>query len=179
MRYEPETSPRRGQPDRAGDRLARTLGIVSIGIGLAEILAPRRITETVGLTGRENLVRAHGLREIATGIGLLAASDPAPFVWGRVVGDALDMASLAPGLEEDNPRRANAAIALAAVFGAAAVDLAIARRMSARTPHRPSPIRDYSTRSGFPRPPSAMRGSARRDFTQPRDMRRSLPQAGL
>lgn len=174
MRYEPESSPRRGQPDRAGDRLARTLGLVSIGIGLVEILAPRAITEALGMTGRETLVRAQGVREIATGIGLLAAQDPAPFVWGRVAGDALDMASLAPALDEENPQRGNAALALAAVAGVTAVDLAVARRMSARTTRRPSPIRDYSDRTGFPRSPAAMRGHARRGFSQPRDMRGAI-----
>ena len=50
--------------------MARGLGWFSIGLGLAEVLAPRVLTRGLGMEN-EQLVRAYGLREIATGIGIL------------------------------------------------------------------------------------------------------------
>jgi len=85
--------------------MARGLGWFSIGLGLAEVLAPRALTRGLGMEGNEQLVQAYGLREIATGIGILSSDQPAPWIWGRVGGDALDMATLAGGLQPDNRRK--------------------------------------------------------------------------
>ena len=71
--------------------MARRLGWFSIGLGLAEVLAPRALTRGLGMEGNEELVQAYGLREIVTGIGILSSDQPAPWIWGRVGGDALDM----------------------------------------------------------------------------------------
>ena len=87
--------------------MARGLGWFSIGLGLAEVLAPRALTRGLGMEGNEQLVQAYGLREIATGIGILSSDQPAPWIWGRVGGDALDMATLAGGLQPDNPKKEN------------------------------------------------------------------------
>src|SRR5512140_3802102 len=75
--------------------MARGLGWFSIGLGVAEVLAPCALTRCLGMGGNEQLVRAYGLREIATGIGILSSDKPAAWIWGRVGGDALDMATLA------------------------------------------------------------------------------------
>src|SRR5688500_4378494 len=98
MRYKPEGSPQRGHPDSASNALARSLGVVSIAVGLAELLATRRLSRALGMWGDHNVVRAYGLRGIATGVGILAANDPTPWIWGRVAGDALDAATLAPAM---------------------------------------------------------------------------------
>src|SRR5438270_98756 len=91
--------------------LAQGLGWFSIGLGMAEFFAPHMITRALGLQGRETLVRMLGLREMATGAGLLASRDKAPWLWGRVGGDAIDLASLSLGMEERNPQRDNAILA--------------------------------------------------------------------
>src|SRR4051812_49131148 len=118
MRYETERTGRRGHPDSATDALARGLGVFSIALGLVELLAARSLTRALGMQGNETLVQAYGAREIATGIGILASKDPTPWIWGRVGGDALDIATLVTGLDEDNPNRGNVGLALAAVAGA-------------------------------------------------------------
>jgi hypothetical protein len=164
------TSPRR-QPDASTGALARGLGWFSIALGVAEVLAPRALARTLGMDGSEALLRAYGLREIATGVGILAARDPAPWIWGRVGGDALDIATLATGLNDDNPQKQNVGLALAAVAGVTLLDVACVQALSNGAPR---PIRDYSNRSGLPRPPEVMRGAAR-DFKVPRDMR--IPEA--
>src|SRR5436189_4659708 len=102
--------------------LARRLGWFSIGLGLAERLAPRMLSEQLGMEGKEALLRFYGAREIAAGIGILMSGNPGPWIWGRVAGDALDLATLATGLGNDNPRKGNVAFALAAVAGVTALD---------------------------------------------------------
>jgi hypothetical protein len=122
------------------------------------------------MDGNENLIRAYGAREIANGIAILASDDPTPWIWGRVAGDALDIATLVTGLNEDNPKRANVGIALAAVAGVTALDVYCGQTLSRETTEPLPPLRDYSNRSGFSRSPAAMRGAAS-DFEVPRDFR--------
>ncbi|MBV8095896.1 MAG: hypothetical protein JO110_22235, partial [Acetobacteraceae bacterium] len=82
----------------SAETLARGLGWFSIALGLAEVLAPSSLARASGVRASEQLVAGYGVREIATGIGILSAKSPAPWVWGRVGGDALDLATLAGGL---------------------------------------------------------------------------------
>ena len=96
---------RTSDPAETADSLARGLGWFSIGLGLAEVLAPRALTRGLGMEGTEQTVQAYGVREIATGIGILSSNQPAPWIWGRVGGDALDLATLATGLQRDNPKK--------------------------------------------------------------------------
>lgn len=154
--------------------LARGLGWFSIGLGLAEMLAPRMLTEQMGMQGKESLLRFYGAREMAAGVGILMSDNPAPWIWGRVGGDALDLATLAKGLDEHNPRKGTVAIALAAVAGVTALDCISARALTAAD-GKGRPVRDYSDRRGMPRPPEEMRGAARKDFSPPRDMRTPEP----
>jgi hypothetical protein len=171
MRYETERAGRRGHPDSATDALARGLGWFSIALGVAEVAAPGRIARTLGMEGYERLVVAYGVREIVTGAGILSSDDPTPWIWGRVAGDALDIATVAAGLAGDNPRRENVAIALVALVGVTAVDLYCVGKLSGESRRPQAPVRDYRDRSGWPRPVEAMRGAAARDFEVPRDMR--------
>ena len=152
------------------ERLARALAWLGIGLGLAELLLPRALARGTGLRGRETLLRVHGVRELATGLAILNARDPTPWVWGRVAGDALDLAALGRGLDADNPHRAGSAAAFAAVAGVTALDLACASALSATT-RRPARRYDYSDRSGLPLPAAEMRGAALEDFEAPDDMR--------
>src|SRR3954471_18313965 len=71
-----------------GIGLARFLGWFSIGLGMAELLAPREMARLGGVR-QEGLLQAYGLREIATGIGILSSPQPAGWLWARVAGDAL------------------------------------------------------------------------------------------
>jgi hypothetical protein len=83
MRYETEKTRRRGHADTATDTLARGLGWFSIALGIAEVVAPRALARSLGMKGQEGLIAAYGMREIATGIGILASKDPTPWIWGR------------------------------------------------------------------------------------------------
>lgn len=170
MRYETARTRRPGHADTQTDTLARGLGVFSIALGLAEVVAPRALARSLGMRGNENLIRGFGLREIATGVGILASKDPTPWIWGRVAGDGLDIAALLTGLESDNPKRQNVMVALAAVAGATALDVYCGQELSRSSPTPLPPARNYSNRTGFQRPPQQMRGAAR-DFQAPRDFR--------
>lgn len=161
----PPLGPRRSR------ELARGLGWFSLGLGLAEVLAPEALARGLGMRGSETLVRACGGRNIATGIGLLATRNPKPWLLGRSAGDALDLGGLAAGLHAGNPKRATLGAAMAAVAGVAALDLLCAASFVAEDRERASrPRRDYSDRSGLPRGLDASRGAAG-DFEAPEDFR--------
>ena len=150
--------------------LAYGLGWFSIGLGTMEVLAPGSLARALGMRGSEPILRAYGLREIANGVAILASDDPAPWLWARVGGDALDIATLATGFHDENPKRDNVGIALAAVAGVTALDVLCAAALTMEASSEPQRLYDYSDRSGLPRPPQQMRGAAR-DFEVPRGFR--------
>ena len=111
-----------------GRTVARGLGWFGIGIGLLEVFAPRALARATGLQGRETLLQAFGLREIASGVLILAADEPEPWLWARVAGDALDGGVLAAGLAPSNPHRSRTMLATLAVAPVVALDLLYALR---------------------------------------------------
>ena len=162
----PQTAtPRRTRGSDPALALAQGLGWFSLAIGVAQVLAPHRVTRATGLAGHEKLVSSYGVREIVTGIGLLTAKDPTPWVWGRVGGDALDLGTLAAGVA--GPERERSGAAMLAALGIAALDVWCA--LALQRP-RPAAMKAFRQRSGLPKPPGAMRGKAS-DFTVPEDMR--------
>src|SRR3954452_5373885 len=86
-----------GRSHAAADGLARSLGYLSLVLGVAELLAPRAICRTAGLNGQKTLFRPCGAREILTEGSILASHDPTPWVNGRFAGDVLRIATVAAG----------------------------------------------------------------------------------
>lgn len=116
-------------------RIAKGLGYFSIGLGLAELFAPRWLGRFIG-AGDEHrrLVQTFGLREIAAGVAILASPRPAKGLWARIAGDALDLAALFAALK-GSIHRGRVAGALGAVAGVSALDVYAAQRLS-RSPMR-------------------------------------------
>lgn len=152
------------------ERLAKGLGLFSIGLGLAELVAARGLCRALGMQGSESLVRAYGVRELATGVAILTSHDPTPWIWGRVGGDAIDLATLAAAHRGDNPQQGNLLLAAAAVAGVTALDVVCAQGLTADKRPAPAGAFDYGDRTGFPKAPRAMRGAAS-DFEVPADFR--------
>jgi hypothetical protein len=151
-------APRLTRRAQSARELARGLGWFSIGLGLAEVIAPRSLGRMLGVR-HPHIWRGFGLREIAAGIGILTSENPEPWVWGRVAGDGLDLASLSTGLCGRDARPLSALAALATVAAVTFVDVYCAQELGASS--RPKRIiRNYSTRSGFPEAPERMRGAA-------------------
>jgi hypothetical protein len=142
-----------GNPERSlttADRLARLLGWFSIGIGVAELVAPGRIARVVGLEGKETLLRAFGGRGIASGVGALSV-DAGPAIWSRVAGDLLDLGTLATSARnsEDEDQRRYAGYAIAAVVGMTLIDLFVASSLTTQRSRSRGESRDYSDRAAF------------------------------
>jgi hypothetical protein len=111
---------------RTARALAYGLGWFSLVLGAAELLAPRPIKQGIGARSPAALLQGYGVREIAAGAAILASDEPNKMVWGRVAGDVLDLATLAPTMRADNPKRPAAAGALAFVLLATVADIAVA-----------------------------------------------------
>ncbi len=122
----------RAAPSGAGrDGMAQALGWFSIGLGLAEVAAPRGIGEMIGIGHHPLLLRLAGLREIASGVAVLAQRRPAGGLWARVAGDAMDFSLLGLALaSEKNVRPERAAGAIAAVAGVTILDVLCALTMT-------------------------------------------------
>jgi hypothetical protein len=148
------------RPDLPLTPLIKGLGWFSLALGMAELLAPSQVSRGAGIRRNDTLLQTFGLREIVTGIGILAAANPRPWLWGRVAGDVLDAATVAATAKPNKPARLGLSSAL--LLGAGLLDVYTALRSA---PKRPRPgaragVRDYSQRSGFPRAPEEMRGLA-------------------
>jgi uncharacterized membrane protein len=118
-------------PLRVDDRqLTQALGWFSIGLGLVELLAPRALGRAIGVGDHPALIRALGVREIVSGVGLLSERAPATWAWSRAAGDAMDLALLGAALRlpEAQPQRIGAAAGI--VLGAAAIDFYAGQRLS-------------------------------------------------
>lgn len=114
------------------EQLARGLGWFSIGLGLAELLAPRGVAKVAGLRGNTGLIRLFGLREIASGIAIFTGGRrPTGAVWSRVVGDALDLACLGAAYASPDSDKGRLTFATANVLAVTALDVLCAQQLSA------------------------------------------------
>lgn len=127
--WPPRTSPAAWRSEREqATAMARRLGWFSIGLGLAEVVAPRWLGRQIGVGSRPWLLRMFGMREIATGAALLSQEQPRTAMWGRVGGDALDLAALA-GAYRASRRKGRLLAAVGAVVGVTLLDARTARRL--------------------------------------------------
>ena len=116
-------------------RLAKGLGWFSVGLGLAEVAAPGALAHLIGVRSRpqtRTLLRAYGLRELAAGVGILTQSRQETWIWARVAGDALDLATLAWALGSSHTSRWKAGAATAAVVGVTALDVMCGQELSSQ-----------------------------------------------
>jgi uncharacterized membrane protein len=126
---------RRQQPRSGGaERLAKGLGWLSIGFGIAQLLAPRAVARVAGVDEHPLLLRAVGMREIASGAGILAQPRQGGWLWSRVAGDAMDLALLGVAAKTtsrfDARRRRRLGMATAVVAGITMIDLMSSMRES-------------------------------------------------
>ena len=118
--------------DRRGQELANGLAWFSVGLGLAELVAPESVARLIGVRTDSqtiSVLRAYGAREIANGVAILSEPDRTAWMWGRVGGDAVDLLTLAQA-DKTNPERTFGAAL--AVLGVTALDLFCARQLSDR-----------------------------------------------
>jgi uncharacterized membrane protein len=119
------------QRDEVAEQIANGLGWFSIGLGLAELLAPKAFARLIGAEGKHTgLIRFMGLREITAGVGILTTPKPAGWVWSRVAGDAVDLACLSAACMSSKADRGKLTAATVAVLGVTALDIYNAQKLS-------------------------------------------------
>ena len=117
---------------RNPELLARTLGWASVGLGIPQLLRPDAVDRAVGEGAKQRTVTTFvGARELVHATALLASSRPSKWVWTRVAGDALDLATLGRALRNHDRKQIGRTVAAtAAVAGITALDLYAAIRGS-------------------------------------------------
>jgi len=143
------------------DEIAKGLGYFSIWLGLAEIVAPGAICRAVSIEGQEGIVRAYGAREIATGASILASHDATPWIWGRVAGDALDIATVAAAPSHRGDGGDRRWWTVGALIAVTALDAYTAKCLTAEKGGPMTARADYRDRSGFSKGIQGARGAAR------------------
>jgi uncharacterized membrane protein len=129
---------------RRADKLSQGLGWFSIGLGTAQIFAPRVMSRLVGVKDADNntaLMRAVGVREIAAGIGLLMDPKPTGFAAARVAGDAMDLAMLVKTIATPENDKGRALFATAAVVGVGLLDVLASGDLATTVPKVTHPDR--------------------------------------
>lgn len=104
----------------------RSLGVFSIALGLAAVMIPRRFGRSIGLDETPEKVAAFGARELAAGAALLSPVKPSPFLWTRVLGDAMDLYGLGKAFNAPNAKRNILVAATAGVAAITVIDVLVA-----------------------------------------------------
>jgi uncharacterized membrane protein len=107
-------------------RRAKGLGWFSVALGMAEVFAPQVIARMTGARARRETLmtlRLLGLREMASGLGILSNSRPGLWLWGRVAGDAMDLALLGKTLMSPKSESTRTLASMASVVGVTALDV--------------------------------------------------------
>jgi len=147
----------RSTENLATAKMATGLGIFSIALGLAEVLMPGPTSELAGLNNNHKpFLPALGLREIASGIGIMKSTDPTMAMWSRVGGDAIDLAFLGMAFMSQDTNKRRLIGSTIAVLGVTAMDIICAQKLSSENwdesisnPNAPTTIGQTSGRRAF------------------------------
>lgn len=122
-----------GRSGRRAERYAaRSLGWFSIGLGAAQLIAPRRMARVIGVSDSEStdlILRAIGTRELLSGIGILRGRRARRWLWSRVAGDAIDLALLGAAMGSRRADQSRIVATGAAVAGITILDVLAASRL--------------------------------------------------
>lgn len=111
----------------------RALGLFSLGLGLAEVLAPSQLANLIGVPNNPRtrfMLRAFGVRELLAAAGLLGRPVSSGWLWNRVAGDAMDLAFLLNRTGSRRARTGRVLAATAAVAGVTVLDALTAAKLS-------------------------------------------------
>jgi hypothetical protein len=111
-------------------KLSKGLGVFSLVLGAAELFMTRPLARFLGMEDKIGLLRFYGVREIAAGIAILAQPNNATWLWARVAGDAIDLATLGAVFAKRDDKRKSIAFATANVLGVTALDVVAGRALA-------------------------------------------------
>jgi len=116
-----------------GQSLAQGMGWFSMGLGAAQLIAPRAMARLIGVEESDRnaaIMRAVGMREVASGLGIFSQRNDPAFMWGRVIGDIMDLALIGAASASTRTDKRKLAGAALAVAGALALDIVVAKQRS-------------------------------------------------
>lgn len=105
------------------EALARGIGWLSLGLGVARIFAPRAVARITGVPTPRALMVVSGLKQLACGLGLLTQQEAAPWIRARIAGDAISLAALSGSLLMPGAPRRRLAVTAAVMGGITALDV--------------------------------------------------------
>ncbi len=111
------------------ERAARALGWLSVGLGLAAVLAPRAMASIIGVRCRPMWLRIVGSLELTNGLGILSERGLAAWVWARFARDMAQLALLDAARSQPAALRGRIGVAAAVVVGIGAVDVTCASNL--------------------------------------------------
>lgn len=129
-RYMMRVEPLGGGERARRERRATALGWFSLGLGVAQLIAPQGVARWIGLSDSSRtrtLLRVVGLREITCGIGLLSNPRAPGWAWARVAGDLMDVALLGSAMGVSQSAAGRTMAAAAGVLAVSAADAQTAR----------------------------------------------------
>ncbi len=121
---------------RGGDGLANFLGWFSLGLGISQLVAPDGVARLIGVRPSErtrSTMRGIGMREVASGVGILSQRRQADWLWARVAGDTMDLGLLGRSATNDRNERERTTAAIFAVASVFALDLYAATQVGKRS----------------------------------------------
>jgi hypothetical protein len=111
--------------------LAKFLGWFSLALGAVELVLPGAMARWTGVP-YPMLIAAYGAREILCGIGILASARPVGWLWARVAGDVMDLATLVYVLTiVGSTNTAGTIVSIVAVAGVMVLDVMAPLMLSA------------------------------------------------
>lgn len=120
---------------RQAERLSTGLGFAQLALAAFELARPGALARSIGLRENHTFLKGLGAREMATGAGLFGwrrGRGRSLWIWARVVGDAMDVWTIAPALSRSNPKRKAAFAALGLVAVVAVIDVLCAKALDER-----------------------------------------------
>src|SRR5690349_13122050 len=108
-------------------KIAAGLGWFSVGMGVAEIVAPGAVSKLIGVKRKSSDTRWRGVRKLAAGIGLMQAPQSGMGLLTRAGANVLELSRMRSRSRRRGSNSGRAAIGLAALAGVAAICVKQAR----------------------------------------------------
>src|SRR3954447_9149893 len=128
-----------GQPPER--KLAKFLGLFSVGLGAVQLAAPEKINELIGIKDTSKtraIMRGVGVQELSAAQGAFAFSPPTPVLWARVAGDIAHLALLGKAYGNRRNDQDKLRAVIGAVAGIGLIDLLVAIRYQKAWPKEPT-----------------------------------------
>jgi hypothetical protein len=122
-------------------RIAKFLGAFSFGLGVAQLAAPDRVNELIGVKDSPKtraIQRAAGVQELTAAQGIFAFSPPTPVLWTRMLGDIVHLGLLARALGNRRSDDSKLKRTIGAVAGIGVLDALVAARYQSAWPKEPT-----------------------------------------